>query len=135
MGENRVLVVFDGSASARRALAAAAVLTDPLTVVSLAPHDTRAARCGFHNADLESAVRDAAKRDLERARVLLGRRARAAHFVVLATRRDEELGAWAAGSGFRRALVGGRRALLGIRPRDLRVRSLARAGLEVRTVR
>jgi hypothetical protein len=135
MGSDRVLVVFDTSASARRALAAAASLSEPLTVVSLAPRDARAARCGFYTADLEHAVRDAAKRDLERARVLLGARARTAEFVVLATRAVDELGAWAAGSGFHTALVGERRALLGIRARDLRARSLARAGLAVKTVR
>lgn len=135
MVDDRVLVVFDGSASARRALGRAAALDSPLTVVAVAPRDTRGARCGFHTADLERAVRDAAKRDLERARTLLGPRSRTAQFVVLATDRDEELGAWAAGSGLRTALVGARRGVLGIRPRDLHARSLARAGLEVRTVR
>jgi hypothetical protein len=135
MHDDRVLVVFDGGASARRALDAAAALGGPVTVVAVAPREARGARCGFHSADLEHAVRDAAKRDLERARGLLGARAKTAQFVVLAGRRDEELGAWAAHSGFRTALVGARRAVLGIRLRDLRARSLLAAGLEVRTVR
>lgn len=132
MIDDRVLVVFDGSASARRALDAAAGLDAPLTV---APRDARGARCGFHTDDLERAVRDAAKRDLERARRLLGPRSRTAQFVVLAAGRDDELGTWAAGCGLRTALVGARRGLLGLRRRDLRARALARAGLDVRTVR
>jgi hypothetical protein len=57
MRDERALVVFDGSASARRALAAAVALEAPLTVVAVAPRDVRAARCGFQGPGLEQAVR------------------------------------------------------------------------------
>ena len=127
-------MVYREHPSGRRALAAAAELEGPLTVVALAPKEVRSARCGFYTPALDIAVRAAAERELEKARSLLGRRAEEAEFVVLQTNRDEELGLWASGAGFTTALLGARRALLGIRPRDLAARALSRAGLEVRIV-
>jgi hypothetical protein len=129
-----VLVVYREQASGRRALAAAAALDAPLTVVALAPKEVRSARCGIYTPALDLATRAAAERELEKARELLGARAEEAQFVVLQTKRDDELGLWASGAGFTTALLGARRALLGIRPRDLVARALARAGLEVRIV-
>jgi hypothetical protein len=134
MDRRSVLVVYREHASGRRALAAAARLEGPLTVVALAPKEVRSARCGIYTPALDLAVRAAAERELERARELLGERAEEAQFVVLQTNRDEELGLWASGAGFTTALLGARRALLGIRPRDLAARALSRAGLEVRIV-
>ena len=134
MHDPRVLVVYRQQASGRRALAAAAQLDAPLTVVALAPKEVRSARCGIYTPALDLAVRAAAERELEKARELLGERADEAQFVVLQTNRDEELAIWASGAGFTTALLGARRALLGIRPRDLAARALARAGLEVRII-
>ena len=127
-------MVYREHPSGRRALAAAAELEGPLTVVALAPKEVRSARCGFYTPALDIAVRAAAERELEKARELLGQRAEEAEFVVLQTNRDEELGLWASGAGFTTALLGARRALLGIRLRDLAARALSRAGLEVRIV-
>ena len=127
MRDRRVLVVFEARPSARRALAAAVALDAPLTVVAVAPRDVRSAR--------ETAVREAAEDELREARAALGQGAVGASFVVLRIRREHELGEWAAGAGHTTALLGARRALLGLRPRDLRARSLARAGLEVQIVR
>jgi hypothetical protein len=134
MHDRRVLVVYRQQASGRRALAAAAELDAPLTVVALAPREIRSARCGIYTPALDLAVRAAAERELDTARDLLGERADDAQFVVLQTNRDEELAIWATGAGFTTALLGARRALLGIRPRDLAARALARAGLEVRII-
>ena len=129
-----VLVVYREQASGRRALAAAAALELPLTVVALAPKEVRSARCGIYTPALDLAVRAAAERELDRARELLGGRAQSAEFVVVQTERDQDLGRWAAGGGFTTAMIGARRKLLGVGPRDLAARALARAGLEVRRV-
>jgi len=130
MSEASVLVVFRGQASSHRALAAAAGLGVPLTVVAVAPREAPP-RCGTPPGALEHAVRDAALLELANARALLGRRALADRFVVLSTRGDGDLADWARASGLRRALVGARRATLGLRLRDGAARALARAGLEV----
>ena len=135
MRDRSTLVVFEARAGARRALAAAAALDGPLTVVALAPKDARTARCVVHTPELEQAVRASAERDLRDAREALGDEADRASFVVLQTRRDRDLGEWAAGAGHTIAFLGARRTLLGVRPRERRARSLARAGLEVRIVR
>jgi hypothetical protein len=130
MSEASVLVVFRGQASSQRALAAAAGMGVPLTVVTLAPREAPA-RCGVSGGGLEHAIRDAALRELSSARALLGRRPLGDRFVVLSTRGDGDLAEWARASGLRRALVGARRAVLGLRLRDGAARALARAGLEV----
>jgi hypothetical protein len=134
MDDISVLVVYEACPSSRRALAAAAALGAPLTVATLAPREPRTARCVVHTADLEQAVRDAAERDLAQARAALGAHAAATHFVVLTPRRDDDVAVWAAGAGCTTALLGARRAILGLRPRNLLARSLARAGLDVRIV-
>jgi hypothetical protein len=130
MSEASVLVVFRGQASSQRALAAAAGLGVPLTVVALAPREAPA-RCGVAAGALEHVIREASLRELASARALLGRRGLADRFVVLSTRGDGDLADWARASGLRRALLGARRAVLGLRLRDGAARALARAGLEV----
>ena len=130
MSDTGVLVVFRGQASGRRALAAAAGLGVPLTVVTLAPRE-RPIRCGGHTGALDEAISDAALRELSSARALLGRRALGDRFVVLGTRGDGDLAAWARAAGLRRALIGARRAAFGVRLRDGVARALARAGVEV----
>jgi hypothetical protein len=134
MHDSSVLVVYREQASGRRALAAAAALEAPLTVVALAPKEVRSARCGIYTPALDLAVHAAAERELDTARQLLGARARSAEFVVLETKRDQDLAAWAVGAGFTTALIGARRTLLGVGPRDLAARALSRAGLEVRNI-
>ena len=134
MHDPSVLVVYREQASGRRALAAAAALEVPLTVVALAPKEVRSARCGIYTPALDLAVRAAAEQELNSARDLLGARAESAEFVVVETRRDEDLGRWARGGGFTKALIGARRTLLGVGPRDPAAGALARAGLEVRTI-
>src|ERR1700676_3741159 len=78
MHDPRVLVVYREQASGRRALAAAAALELPLTVVALAPKEVRSARCGIYTPALDLAVHGAAERELTSARALLGARARSA---------------------------------------------------------
>jgi hypothetical protein len=134
MHDSSVLVVYRRQASGRRALAAAAELDAPLTVVALAPKEVRSARCGISTPALDLAVRAAAERELDMARELLGPRAHSAQFVVLETRRDRDLATWAVGAGFTTALIGARRTLLGVGLRDLAARALSRAGLEVRSI-
>ena len=134
MHDPSVLVVFREQASGRRALAAAAALEVPLTVVALAPKELRSARCGIYTPALDLAVSAAAERELHTARELLGARVQSTEFVVLETRREEDLASWALGAGFTTALLGARRTLLGVGPRDLAARALSRAGLEVRSI-
>ncbi|HXR14208.1 MAG TPA: hypothetical protein VN740_06055 [Solirubrobacteraceae bacterium] len=134
MSDQSVLVVFREQASGHRALEAAAGLGVPLTVVALAPKEEPSSRCGVHTGALDEAIRDSAMRELASARALLGARAGAARFVVLQTSRDEDLAAWAAAAGLRRALLGARRAVFGLRPRDGVARALARAGFEVSVI-
>ena len=129
-----VLVVFDPRASSRRALERAAALGAPLTVVALAPRDERGSRCTLHGPDLEIAVREAAAHDLDAAREQLGERAPDASFVLLPTSGPHELGTWAAAGGFTQAMIGARRALLGVRVRDPLSRALRRAGIHVGVV-
>jgi hypothetical protein len=126
-----VLVVFDPRASSRRALERASALGAPLTVVALAPRDERGSRCMLDSPDLEIAVREAAARDLENARAQLGDGAPRASFVLLATSGPQEVARWAAAGGFTQAMIGARRAPLGIRVRDPLSRALRRAGIDV----
>ena len=126
-----VLVLFDLRASSRQALERAAALDATLTVVALAPRDERGSRCMLESPDLEIAVRETAARDLVLAREQLGGRAPDASFVVLPTSGPRELGTWAAASGFTQAMIGARRALLGIRVRDPFSRALQGAGIDV----
>ncbi len=134
MPDPSVLVVYREQASGRRALAAAAALEAPLTIVTLAPKEIRSARCGISTPALDLAVHAAAERELDTARELLGERAHAAEFVVLDTKRDQDLATWAVRAGFTTALIGARRTLLGVGPRDLAARALSRAGPEVRSI-
>ena len=134
MHDSSVLVVYRAQASGRRALAAAAALDAPLTVVALAPKEVRSTRCGISTPALDLAVRAAAERELDTARELLGSRSHSAEFVVLETKREQDLATWAVGAGFTTALIGTRRTLLGVGPRDLEARALSRAGLEVRSI-
>ena len=133
MSDASVLVVFREQASGHRALAAAAGLGVPLTVVALAPREARV-RCGVQTGALDEAICDAALRELSSARALLGRRPLADRFVVVRTRGDGDLASWARAAGLRRALVGARRAVLGVRVRDGVATALARAGLDVSVI-
>jgi hypothetical protein len=133
MSDASVLVVFREQASGHRALAAAAGLGVPLTVVALAPREERV-RCGVQTGALDDAICDAALRELSSARALLGRRPLADRFVVVRTRGDGDLARWARTAGLRRALVGARRAVLGVRARDGVARALAQAGLDVNVI-
>ena len=131
MAAANVLVVFDPRASSRRALERAAALDATLTVVALAPRDERGSRCMPDSPDLEIAVREAAARDLDIAREQLGERAPDASFVLLPTSGPRDLERWAAAGDFTQAMIGARRALLGIRVRDPLSRALQRAGIDV----
>jgi hypothetical protein len=135
MSDQSVLVVFREQASGHRALEAAAALGMPLTVVALAPRrEEHSSRCGVYTGALDEAVRDAAERELASARAQLGERAQAARFVVVQTGSDEDLAVWASAAGLRRVLLGARRAVFGLRPRDGVARALAHAGLEVSVI-
>jgi hypothetical protein len=64
----------------------------------------------------------------------LALRAQDTRFVVLETRDEDDLADWARAAGATTALLGARRAMLGIRRRDSARRALARAGLDVRVI-
>ena len=134
MADASVVVVYRERASDRRALAAAAELDAPLTVVTRAPKEIRSAACGIYTAELDLAVRALAEQELCTARELLGPRAQDTRFVVLETRDEDDLADWARAAGATTALLGARRAMLGIRRRDSARRALARAGLDVRVI-
>jgi hypothetical protein len=80
-----------------------------LTVVSVAPQDTRIC-CGAGSAmDYNRAVREAADAELRQARELLGFAGNRASFKLLVQDKDPPLAAWIAGGGFRVVLLPARR--------------------------
>jgi hypothetical protein len=97
-----------------------------LTVVSLAPQDTRPARCVVGTTAYNQAVRDDAAGELEHAQHLLGALEPPARFKLLIGGRDAELASWAAEQAFDVILVCARHGLLGAGARRL-ARGLRRA--------
>lgn len=113
---DRVLVVYESGRSGAAALDLAGRLVSDdgsaLTVVSVAPQDTRIC-CGAGSAiDYNRAVCDAAAAELRRARDLLGDAANRASFKLLVQDNDPPLAAWVAACGFDVVLLPARRRVL-----------------------
>lgn len=82
-----------------------------LTVVTLAPVDTRVRGTGVSARDYNDAVRDSAQRDLAEARRLLGSLAERIVFEVVFDGGDTSLTGWAADNAFDVILLPARRRL------------------------
>jgi hypothetical protein len=109
----RVVVVYEPGRSGSAALDLAGRLVrddgSALTVVSVAPQDTRIC-CGAGSAiDYNRAVCEAAAAELRRARDLLGDAGNRASFKLLVQDKDPPLARWVAASGFDVVLLPARR--------------------------
>jgi hypothetical protein len=136
-GLRRILVVYAAGDGGERALARGAEAVGEsgaeLTVVALAPQDTRPAHCVVGTPAYNEAVRDEAAGELERAQGLLGALEPPARFKLLIGGRDPDLAAWARVQAFELILLPGGGGLLGSGARRL-ARGLRRGTRsEVRT--
>jgi nucleotide-binding universal stress UspA family protein len=111
----RVLVLYERGASGRRTLDQARELIQAhdgeLTVVTVAPRDTRVRGTGVSARDYNDAVRDSAQRELDDARRLLGALAEWTRFEVVVEDGDTSLVAWAGNGAFDIILLPARRRL------------------------
>jgi hypothetical protein len=111
----RVLVLYEKGASGSRTLAQARELIQAhdgqLTVVTVAPRDTRVRGTGVSARDYNDAVRDSAQRELDEARRLLGPLAEPIVFEVVVEGGNASLAGWAADGAFDIILLPGRRRL------------------------
>ena len=109
----RVVVLYEPGRAGSAALDLAGRLVgddgSALTVVSVAPQDTRIC-CGAASAiDYNRAVREAADAELRQARELLGFAGNRASFKLLVQDKDPPLAAWIAAGGFDVVLLPARR--------------------------
>jgi hypothetical protein len=109
----RVVVLYEPGRTGSAALDLAGRLVgddgSALTVVTVAPQDTRIC-CGAGSAiDYNRAVCDAADAELRQARELLGHVANRASFKLLVQDKDPPLAAWIAAGGFDVVLLPARR--------------------------
>jgi hypothetical protein len=109
----RVVVLYEPGRSGSAALDLAGRLVgddgSALTVVAIAPQDTRIC-CGAGSAiDYNRAVCESAGAELRRARVLLGPVGNRASFKLLVEAKDPPLSAWIAAGGFDVVLLPARR--------------------------
>jgi hypothetical protein len=111
----RVLVLYERGAAGSRAVDQARELLQAqdghLTVVTLAPRDTRVRGTGVSARDFNDAVRESAQRDLDVARRLLGSLAERIVFHVVSEGGDQSLARWAADGAFDFVLLPARRRL------------------------
>ncbi len=111
----RVLVLYERGTSGARTLDQARGLIEAqdgqLTVVTVAPRDTRVRGTGISARDYNDAVRDSAQRDLHEARRLLGPLAERIVFEVVVEGGNASLAAWAADGAFNIILLPARRRL------------------------
>jgi hypothetical protein len=112
-GGPRVLVLYERGASGHRAIADARELIEgqggQLTVVTVAPRDTRVRGTGVSARDFNDAVRDSARRELDEARRLLGSLSERSVFEVVFDGGDTSLAAWTADRAFDVILLPARR--------------------------
>ena len=110
-----VLVLYEPGASGSRTLDQARELIQAhdgqLTVVTVAPRDTRVRGTGVSARDYNDAVRDSAQRELDEARRLLGPLAGPVVLEVVAEGGNSSLAAWAAERAFDIILLPARRRL------------------------
>ena len=111
----RVLVLYERGASGSRTLDQARALIQgqdrQLTVVTVAPRDTRVRGTGVSARDYNDAVRDSAQRELAEARRLLGPQAERIVFEVVVEGGNASLAGWAADGAFDIILLPARRRL------------------------
>jgi riboflavin biosynthesis pyrimidine reductase len=111
----RVLVLYERGASGSRTLDQARELIQAqdgqLTVVTVAPRDTRVRGTGVSARDYNDAVRDGAQSELDEARRLLGQLAEWTVFEVVVEGGNTSLAAWAADGAFDIILLPARRRL------------------------
>jgi hypothetical protein len=111
----RVLVLYERGRAGTRAVDEARELIQAqdgrLTVVTLAPRDTRVRGTGVSARDFNDAVRDSAQRDLDEARRLLGSLVEGIVFEVVSEGGDSSLARWAADGAFEVILLPARRRL------------------------
>ena len=111
----RVLMLYERGASGSRTLDQARELIQArdgqLTVVTVAPRDTRVRGTGVSARDYNDAVRDSAQRELDEARRVLGPLAERIVFEVVVEGGNTSLAGWAADGAFDIILLPGRRRL------------------------
>ena len=111
----RVLVLYERGASGSSTLVQARELIQAqdgqLTVVTVAPRDTRVRGTGVSARDYNEAVRDSAQRELDEAHRLLGPLAEWTVFEVVVEGGNASLAAWAADGAFDIILLPARRRL------------------------
>ena len=100
----RVLMLYERGASGSRTLDQARELIQArdgqLTVVTVAPRDTRVRGTGVSARDYNDAVRDSAQRELDEARRVLGPLAERIVFEVVVEGGNTSLAGWAADGAF-----------------------------------
>jgi riboflavin biosynthesis pyrimidine reductase len=111
----RVLVLYEKGTSGSRTLDQARELIRAqdghLTVVTVAPRDTRVRGTGVSARDYNDAVHDSAQRELDEARRLLGPLADPIVFEVVVEGGNTSLAGWAADGAFDIILLPARRRL------------------------
>jgi hypothetical protein len=134
----RVLVLYEKGASGSRTLDQARELIQAhdgqLTVVTVAPRDTRVRGTGVSARDYNDAVRDSAQRELDEARELLGPLAGRVVFEVVAEGGNSSLAAWAADGAFDIILLPARRRLFSRGGHPLATPVRESTGADVRVV-
>jgi hypothetical protein len=104
-----VLVLYERGAAGSRAVDQPRELIQAqdgrLTVVTLAPRDTRVRGTGVSARDFNDAVRDSAQRELDEGRRLFGSLAERVVFQVVSEGGDTSLARWAADGAFEVSLL------------------------------
>ena len=137
-GGPRVLVLYEPGTSGSVAIEQARELVldrdGHLTVVTLAPVDTRVRGTGVSARDYNDAVRDHAQRELAEARRLLGSLAERIVFEVVSEGGHTSLGGWAADNAFDVILLPARRRLFSRRAHPLAATLRESTAADVRIV-
>jgi nucleotide-binding universal stress UspA family protein len=133
----RVLVVFESGPAGAAAIDVARELAEQeratVTVVTIAPQVEAGLRCGISPGDYNSAIRDAAARELAQARTRLGDIGRRTAFELLIEGSDPPLQDWSVMGGFDMVLLPARRRPLRS-PSHPAAAALKRTGAEVRII-
>jgi hypothetical protein len=134
----RVLVLYEQGAPGSLALSQARGLIQAqaarLTVVALAPKDTRVRGCGVSALDYNEAVHDSALRELDKARGLLGPLAEQTVFEVVVDDGDTSPVDWVSDGAFDAILLPARRRLFSRREHPLASKLRRSTAAEVRVV-
>ena len=134
----RVLVLYERGACGERTLDHARELIQgqdgQLTVVTVAPRDTRVRGTGVSARDYNDAVRESAQRELDEARVRLGPLAERIAFEVVVEGGASSLAGWAADGGFDIVLLPARRRLFRRRTHPLAAALREATAAEVRVI-